>query len=166
MRKLTLAIAIFFAAGSTAGMGLCQESKSARSNRESQAAQPAEKKMEGKPATRIEIKEVPKVSEARPMNFWMAHKLEFSKSMLEALTMGDFERLASDAKQLRMLGKIEGFVRRKNPDYRTQLALFDLAAQELVRNAEQENSDGAALAFNQMTTSCVACHALLRKGID
>ena len=113
-----------------------------------------------------EIKEVPQVTNEKPMNFWMAHKLDFSKSILESLTMADFEQLAEDAKQMQMLGKIEGFVRRKNPDYRTQLKNFDTALQELIRHAEGEDTTGAAVAFNQMTTSCVACHELLRKGID
>ena len=114
----------------------------------------------------IQPDEVPKVTPEKPMSFWMKHKLDYSKTMLESLTMGDFDELAETAEQMRVLGKIEGFVRRKNPAYRTQLKAFDLAAMELVRYAKQENADGATLAFNQMTTSCVACHSLLRKGVE
>ncbi len=67
---------------------------------------------------------------------------------------------------MRLLGKIEGFVRRKNDDYRAQLRTFELSNQELVRQAKRKNSEGAALAFNQLTTSCVACHVLLREGVE
>ena len=67
---------------------------------------------------------------------------------------------------MRVLGRIEGFVRRKNPDYRAQLRTFELANQELIRQGKRGNSEGATLAFNQLTTSCVACHALLREGIE
>ena len=109
---------------------------------------------------------VPKVTKDRPMSFWMQHKLDYSKSILESLTMGEYKKLATTAEQMRLLGKLEGFVRRKNSAYRIQLRNFDLAAQELVRHAKQENPDGATLAFNQMTASCVACHTLLRKGIE
>lgn len=109
---------------------------------------------------------VPKETQEKPLNFWMAHKLDYSKTILESLTMGDFEKLAITAEQLRVLGKIEGFVRRKNPTYQIQLRNFDLATRELVRHAKQSNADGATLAFNQLTASCVSCHTLLRKGID
>lgn len=109
---------------------------------------------------------VPKETQEQPLNFWMAHKLGYSKTILESLTMGDFEKLATTAEQLRILGKIEGFVRRKNPTYQIQLRNFDLATRELVRHAKQENPDGATLAFNQLTASCVSCHTLLRKGLD
>ena len=43
------------------------------------------------------IEEIPKVTTEKTMSFWMAKKLEYSKSMLESLTKGDFEKLAKDA---------------------------------------------------------------------
>ncbi len=110
--------------------------------------------------------EVPKVTSEKPMSFWMARKLDYSKTVLESLTMGDFDKLAETAEQMRLLGRIEGFVRRNNEDYRIQLRTFDAASQELIRQAKRKNAEGAALAFNQLTTSCVACHVLLREGID
>jgi hypothetical protein len=115
---------------------------------------------------KVEIKSVPQVVDQQQMSFWMAQKLVYSKALLESLTMGDFDRLAEDAKQMRLLGKIEGFVRRKNADYRMQVNTFDVALQQLIASAEEEEIQGATTAFNQMTSSCVACHALLRKGID
>lgn len=122
-----------------------------------------------KAATTIAEKEadkVPKVTAEQPISFWMEKKLDFSKSILESLTKGDFKQLALDAEQMRLLGKIEGFVRRKNESYRTQLRTFDSANLELVRQANRGNAEGAALAFNQLTTSCVACHVLLREGVE
>lgn len=113
-----------------------------------------------------EADKVPKVTAEQPISFWMEKKLDFSKSILESLTKGDFKRLALDAEQMRLLGKIEGFVRRKNESYRAQLRTFDSANLELVRQANRGNAEGAALAFNQLTTSCVACHVLLREGVE
>lgn len=99
------------------------------------------------------------------MSFWMAKKLEFLKVILESLTKGDFETMAKNAERMQRLGKLEGFVRR-NKDYQTQLHSFELANQELVRHSLRRSVEGATLAFNQLTTSCVACHTLLREGID
>lgn len=109
---------------------------------------------------------IPQVTAEQPMSFWMEKKLDFSKSILESLTKGDFDKLAKDSEQMRLLGKIEGFVRSKNESYRVQLRTFDLANWELIRQAKRHNAEGATLAFNQLTTSCVACHVLLREGVE
>ena len=136
-------------------------------SREVSAQQPPPPEAKPRAAQTLQqIEEVPEVTQERPMSFWMAHKLEFSKSILQSLTLGEFEQLSTDAKQMRLLGKIESFIRRKNPDYRVQVRNFDIALGELIRASEQGNITGATVAFNQMTTSCVACHALLREGID
>ena len=111
-------------------------------------------------------KQIPKVTKEKPMDFWMARKLDYSKTILESLTKGDYDKLAEAAEQMQLLGKIEGIVRRKNKDYQTQLQTFELANQELIRNAKRNNPEAAVLAFNQLSTSCVACHVLLRSGID
>ncbi|MEQ1826128.1 MAG: hypothetical protein ABL921_09280 [Pirellula sp.] len=118
------------------------------------------------PAVADVVDDVPKVTTEKTMSFWMAKKLEHSKSILESLTKGDFEKLATDATKMQLLGKLEGFVRRSNKDYKTQLHSFELANQELIRQANRRNAEGATLAFNQLTTSCVACHTLLREGVE
>lgn len=120
------------------------------------------------PKTTVDLPEgkIPQVTAEWPMSFWMEKKLDHSKSILESLTKGDFDKLAEDAEQMRLLGRIEGFVRRKNENYRIQLRTFDMANQELARQANRGNAEGAALAFNQLTTSCVACHVLLREGVE
>ena len=139
------------------GQAISQDGKSdkkAKPKASAQAAQPGE------------LTEVPKITELKPMSFWMARKLDHTKSILESLTKADYEKLAKDAEQMQLLGKLEGFVRRKNEHYRQQLRTFEFANQELIRQAKRHNSEGAALAFNQLTNSCVACHVLLREGVD
>jgi hypothetical protein len=110
--------------------------------------------------------DIPEVTQEQPMSFWMDKKLEYSKSLLEHLTKADFAKLEKEANQMRRLGRIEGFVRRRNDDYRVQLRTFDMATTELMRHARRGNIEGATLAFNQLTSSCVACHVLLREGVD
>ncbi len=62
---------------------------------------------------------VPQVTAEKPMSFWMAKKLDYSKSLLESLTKADYDKLAADAEQLRLFGKMEGLIRRKNESYRS-----------------------------------------------
>ena len=109
--------------------------------------------------------DAPKVTSEKSMSFWMAKKLELSKAILESLTTGDFDAMAKDAEQMQRLGRMEGLVRR-NKDYQTQMQSFRLANQELIRHSLRKNVEGATLAFNQLTTSCVACHTMLREGLE
>jgi hypothetical protein len=106
-----------------------------------------------------------KVTSEKTMSFWMAKKLELSKAILESLTTGNFDTMAKDAEQMQRLGRIEGLVRR-NKDYQTQMHSFRLANQELIRHSMRKNVEGATLAFNQLTTSCVVCHTMLREGLE
>ncbi len=110
-----------------------------------------------------EDKPVPVVTNEHPMSFWMEKKLEYSKKILEALTSGRYEEIESNAEQMRLLGKIEGFVRRRSPSYTSHLQSFDLATRELTRQSREKNIEGATLAFHQLTTSCVTCHRGLRE---
>lgn len=93
----------------------------------------------------------------------MKLKLELSEKMLAALAEGNYESLGENARAMRVLNQIEGFVRRKTPGYQTQLKVFQFATEELVRNAESKNIDGATLSFTQMTISCVQCHKAIRE---
>ncbi|GEM_PF-1449950 len=98
----------------------------------------------------------------RPMSFWMEKKLDHSQTLLRALATSDFEALQSNARQMQLLNRVEGFVRSRNPAYRQQLHTFERVTGELERQAKRENIEGATLAFNQLTVSCVRCHETLR----
>ncbi|GAB5402970.1 MAG: hypothetical protein Aurels2KO_12010 [Aureliella sp.] len=129
------------------------------------SAQDTEKpKQSVAPDHKIKKEDVPKVTTEKPMDFWMKHKLDHSKTLLESLTMGDFEKLAATAGQMRLLGRIEELARRRSPEYEAQVKGFDRALLELIRRSDKKDTDGATAAFNRMTTSCVKCHKLLRAG--
>jgi hypothetical protein len=98
----------------------------------------------------------------KPVSFWMEKKMEYAQSILRGLATGDMETVASTAEQMRLLSKVEGFIRGKKPGYRTQLQVFELANREIERQAKADNLEGAAMAFHQLTTSCVSCHVLIR----
>ncbi len=96
-------------------------------------------------------------------SYWMKKKLEFSEHILAGLATADFEKISTAAKSMKNLNQIEEWAHRKNADeYRTQLHIFRFANGELVRQAEKKNIDGVALAYSQLTLSCVNCHKLMR----
>ncbi len=101
--------------------------------------------------------------EKQPDSFWMAKKLEHSQQVLSALAVEDFAAIQTNAEAMTRLSRLEGFVRRANVEsYRTQLRIFEFANRELARSAREKNIDGAALAFTQLTLSCVNCHKEIR----
>ncbi len=104
----------------------------------------------------------PAVTKDQPMSVWMEKKLEYSKDILEALTAGRYEDVEKHAEQLRVIGKIEGFVRGRSASYTHQLQSFDQSTRELKRQAKAKDLDAATLAFHQLTTSCIRCHQTLR----
>jgi hypothetical protein len=99
----------------------------------------------------------------RDASYWMKRKLELSQQVLEGLALADFDKIDKAARTMDTLNSIEKFVRGRNEAYRAQLEIFRYANASLVKAAAKENLDGATLAFNQMTLSCVNCHKQLRE---
>jgi cytochrome c556 len=100
-------------------------------------------------------------------SYWMKKKLEFAEHILAGMATADFDKISTAAHSMKNLNQIEEWARRKNADdYRTQLHIFRFANSELVRQAEKKNIDGVALAYSQLTLSCVNCHKLLRDTKD
>ena len=105
-------------------------------------------------------------NEEKPFNFWMGNKLQESQSIFAALAQADFPTIVKSTDGLKGLTKIEAFVRRRSPEYRTQLRTFEFALKEMNKQAKSENIEGVVLGFNQMTLSCVNCHKQLRTRPD
>lgn len=105
----------------------------------------------------------PKADVKQDKNLWMTKKLELTQEILSALATEDYEAIATKAHQVRRLSTLEGWARRTDAEeYRRQLRIFQRAANSLMREAEEENIDGATLAFTHLTLSCVNCHKHLR----
>ncbi len=95
-------------------------------------------------------------------SFWMKKKLEYSEKILAGLANEDFEAIGKTARSMSALNQIEKWVRSSLPEYRAQLHIFQNANQQLIRMADDKNLDGAALAYVQLTLSCVNCHKVVR----
>lgn len=93
---------------------------------------------------------------------WMRTKLEHSRKVLEGLAMEDFDTIAGSARSMNNLSELEKHVRANAPGYRVQLQFFRAANEELIKQADKKNLEGCALAFHQLTLSCVNCHKALR----
>jgi len=96
-------------------------------------------------------------------SYWMKKKLEFSEHILKGLALADFDTIIKSADSMRNMSVLEKLTRRTHAEeYRAQLAIFQASTKQLIHEAEKKNIDGTALAFTQMTLSCVNCHKVLR----
>lgn len=98
----------------------------------------------------------------KPASYWMRKKLEYSEKILGGLAAADFEVIGKTARTMNSLTHMEKWVRGTTPEYRTQLRFFENANEQIIRAADKENLDGAALAYVQLTLSCVNCHKVVR----
>jgi hypothetical protein len=106
-------------------------------------------------------RKTPEAAASQP-SVWMRTKLDFSRNILAGLASEDFDKVAANAQAMQGMSMFESFIRGKMPSYRTQLEVFQDANDEIIRQAQKDNVEGAALAFTQLTMSCVNCHKQLR----
>jgi cytochrome c556 len=96
---------------------------------------------------------------------WMKQKLELSQNILAGLTQGDFEAVELNAQRMNIVNYLEKWMAADKPqyaDYKRQLSYFELANREILRQAKAKNIEGAMLAYNQLSISCVQCHQVVR----
>ncbi len=117
-----------------------------------------------KPAVKESAAPVGKVDDKNP-SIWMKKKLDYSQNILAGITLEDFDKIADNARAMKGLGKFEGFVRSRNAAYTRQLQLFEETNDEIIRQADNDNVEGVALAFTQLTINCVNCHKVLRQHV-
>jgi hypothetical protein len=95
-------------------------------------------------------------------SLWMKSKLELSKNILSGLTKGDFETVTQNAASMNILTYLEMWSHADRRGYKQQVAAFEMANKELVKQSVAKNIDGTVLAYNQLTISCVQCHKIVR----
>ncbi|SMP42738.1 hypothetical protein SAMN06265222_101832 [Neorhodopirellula lusitana] len=113
--------------------------------------------------TEASVEVVPSESAEQPLDFWMKKKLDYSTGILKGLSMGDFDLIETNANQMRLLNRVEGFVRSRNTGYRGHLRSFERVTDEVIHQAQKQNIEGVTLAYHQLTVSCVRCHQSLRE---
>jgi hypothetical protein len=95
----------------------------------------------------------------------MRQKLEFSKNVLEGLSLEQYSLIEKNAKALKKLSEAAEWEVPMIPnatDYVAMTSEFQRYADELAKNAKQQNIDGATLAYLKLTLNCVQCHKFVR----
>jgi cytochrome c556 len=96
---------------------------------------------------------------------FMRQKLEFSKKVLEGLTVEDYDTIAKNARALRLLSQAAEWEVPTIPsatDYIAYTNEFQRYTDELALRARQKNLDGATLAYLKLTMNCIHCHKYVR----
>jgi hypothetical protein len=104
-------------------------------------------------------------SDEKNPSIWMKKKLDYAQNILAGITAEDFDKIADNARAMKGLGKFEAFVRSRNAAYTRQLQAFEDTNDEIIRQANNDNVEGAALAFTQLTLNCINCHKVLRQHV-
>jgi cytochrome c556 len=95
----------------------------------------------------------------------MREKLNFSKDVLEGLALEQFAKIEKGGKALKKLSQAAEWEVATMPaatDYVMLTTDFQRHADELVKQAQAKNIDGATLAYLKLTMSCVTCHRFIR----
>ncbi len=93
----------------------------------------------------------------------MKAKRERAHAVLDALTAGDPDALRRNAEILALIAEMRVFVTGyKTEEYQFQVKAFKHAADDLLAAAKAKNLDAAALAYSDMTRTCVKCHTHFR----
>jgi hypothetical protein len=98
-----------------------------------------------------------------PVEALMEKKLAASQKVLAALALADFEKIAKHGDALILLSKRAEWKVIKTPLYEVYSNDFRGNARDLVKAARKKNVDGAALAYVEMTLTCVKCHKHVRE---
>ncbi len=114
-------------------------------------------------APAIRIHSEPTVSTKDVMKF----KLHHAQRVLEGIATENYDVIAENAKQLKLLSQQADWQIRQTPEYQRFTADFARNAESLLKAASNKNVDTATIAYFQMTVSCTTCHRYLRgeKGV-
>ena len=93
----------------------------------------------------------------------MKAKRERAHALLDALTAGDHNALRRNAEVLAGIAEMRVFITGyKTEEYQFQAKAFKHAADDLLAAAKAKNLDAAALAYSDITRTCVKCHTHFR----
>lgn len=93
----------------------------------------------------------------------MQVKLDRAKGILEGLTLEDYDKIASNARALKLLSMESGWNVYQTDQYITLSQHFRQNADRIIEAAGEQDIHRAALGYVALTVSCVECHSFLRK---
>lgn len=93
----------------------------------------------------------------------MTRKLENAQKVLEGVAVNDFDLVVKHADELIAVSKAAEWRVLKTPQYELYSNEFRRSAETMIKQAKAKNTDGVALAYVDMTLSCVKCHKYVRE---
>jgi hypothetical protein len=103
-------------------------------------------------------------AEQKPgLSQFMRPKLLHSQRLLEGLSLENYELIAKEARALRNISETADWQVLPSLEYVRYSGDFQRLCNELIRNANEKNLDGASLAYLQLTLNCVECHKHVRQ---
>jgi hypothetical protein len=93
----------------------------------------------------------------------MQQKLANAQKVLEGVAVKDFDLIEKHADELILLSKKAEWRAFQTPEYIRHSDDFRRNCEQMTKTAKEKNLDGAALAYVQMTMSCVNCHKYVRE---
>lgn len=93
----------------------------------------------------------------------MMLKLERSKAILEGLTLEDYDKIAKNARALKLLSLESGWNVIQTEKYASQSEDFRRACDLISEAAQEKDVSRATLGYLALTVRCVECHSYMRK---
>jgi len=93
----------------------------------------------------------------------MKKKITYSQKVLEGIALNDFDLIAANAKELILVSQKAEWLVLQTPEYKLHSNDFRRSAETMVTQSKAKNLDAVALAYVEMTLTCVKCHKHVRE---
>lgn len=100
---------------------------------------------------------------APPVLAIMHEKLRHSQTIVEGLTLADFDRIANSAQALRATSQQSAWLVNDSAAYLAMSARFREICDDLTSDAKAHELEAAADDYAVLTHACVSCHTYLRR---
>ena len=93
---------------------------------------------------------------------FMRRKLTHAQNVLQGIALEDFDQIAKNARALTLLSKAAEWQVLPSSEYKHHGEEFRRITEAMEKLARDQNLDGAALKYVEMTLNCVNCHKFIR----
>lgn len=100
---------------------------------------------------------------SRELNKVMKEHLKSAQTLMEGMALSDFAKIRRSADELIQQSKTAEWMVHKTPRYEVYSNEFRRSVETIYQKAKDQNIDGVALAYVDMTLSCVRCHQYVRE---
>lgn len=94
-----------------------------------------------------------------PVESLMKAKVGYAHRLLDAVVLGDLESTRDQAFRLRAVAETADWNVMKTEEYVRESEAFIRATDMLLQSAASKNREAVALAYVEVTLTCVRCHA-------